>query len=377
MIDMMDLSLKNKTVLLSNLSFDHPLVDSELNDLIMMLSSPIFIGQIYFKDDVDVESIEKIKLLLEGLPNIDDSKIEKYIMKNINSDEKETLESMNFLNIDTWNIAYSIEENKYSITSLPKYRMVNEWFSNVVKGMDEDLPVLSKLCYLYDKVKMFEYDRETRYSRLPEIISSGKANSYGYNLIYSHLLSLSGIPSRIFGYENNDGINYITMAIIDDKEWEVSGIYIFDPSLDTISKDQYKNYLARRMNYNFFAITMDKLSTLKDGIKPIGLLRVLMSKDDLEYQYNLNQYIRRNGSNNIRECENSFEINLSELHSKIINTSEIDSGAITEILTRRVSEVSKDSKDKTFLENTIMDNYSSRNSELFDSENIKRMFKSE
>ena len=138
MIDVMDLNIQNKRILLSNLSFDHPLTFPEINDLINMLSAGTLIGQVYFKDSVDIGSIEQVKLLLEGFPNIDDSRIEKYIMKSIDDREKAILCNMNFQNIDTWNVAYSVDNNKFSITSLSKYRIIDEWFSTTIKEMEED-----------------------------------------------------------------------------------------------------------------------------------------------------------------------------------------------------------------------------------------------
>lgn len=377
MIDMMNLNLKNNSSLLSNLSFDHPLLSNDINDLINILSSNVVIGQIYFKDDIDIESIEKVKLLLEGLPNIDDSKIEKYIIKNISVDEKEQLYNMNFLNIDTWNIAYSIDSNKYSITSLSKYRLINEWFSNIVKELPKDLSELEQVCYLYDKVKMFEFNSQTKYSRLPEILSLGMANSYGYNLVFKELLSLCGISAEIEKYESNSEINFITMAVINDQKYDISGIYLFDPSLDTISKELYKNKFARRLNYNFFAITLDKLNLLKDEIKPIGVLKVLNTKDENEYNYYLNYYKRQNEDTEITLLEDSFKMKINEVHSKVINSDEIDAEIMCCVFENRINYLPCDSEEKRVLKKTVVENYFDRNSELFYKKSVKKMSKNE
>ena len=169
MVGATDLDISNKISLLSNLSFDHPLTDAEFYDLEQLLSSSVLLSQVYFKDNIDIASIDKVKSLLELLPNIDDSKVEKYIMKTITNLEREQLDNMNFANIDTWNIAYLIEGNKYEITSLTKYRIVNEWFNQVLEEMDskEGLSLLDKICYLYNRVKMFYYDASVKYHRLP------------------------------------------------------------------------------------------------------------------------------------------------------------------------------------------------------------------
>ena len=276
MIDVMDLNIQHKSILLSNLSFDHPLTLSEINDLINMLSSGVAIGQIYFKDSIDIGSIEQIKLLLEGLPNIDDSKIEKYIMKSIDGSEKEILDNMSFQNIDTWNIAYAVDKNKFSITSLSKYRIIDEWFSTTIKEMEEsELSEFEKICYLYDKVKLFQMDSSNKYSRLPEILSLGMANSYGYNLVFKELLSLCGIPCFNDKYSLDNEEGYITVASVDDEKYDIHGIYLFEPSMDSISKDMYKHGIARRMNYNFFGVPLQKMSKLNGHLEFGKVLKLL------------------------------------------------------------------------------------------------------
>lgn len=365
MIDMMDIGSKNKTMLLSNLSFDHSLLDSEINDLINLLSSNVAVAQIYFKGDIDIASIEKVKLLLEGLPNIDDSMIEKYIIKNIDSEEKMQLNSMVFSNIDTWNIAYSIKENRFSITSLPKYRLVDEWFLNIIKKMDEDLSVMEKVSYLYDKVKMFEFDPKIKYGRLPEILYEEKANSYGYNLVFKELLSMCGISSKIECYEIDGEQNYLTMAMLDDEKYGVTGIYFFEPSSDTISKNQYKNNLARRMNYNFFGVAKEKLKNLSGQVKPLGLLKILMMDGKDQYNHCLNIYKRKHDNSDIDLLENTFKMSLDNFYLKACNTASINVETLFTIISGRVSSFSKDSDDKVLLENTIMENYMDREKELF------------
>ena len=378
MIDVMDLSIKNKSILLSNLSFDHPLSFPEMNDLINMLSSGVLIGQIYFKDSIDIDSIEKIKLLLEGLPNIDDSKIEKYIMKSISGEEKEKLCNMSFQNIDTWNIAYSVDKNKFSVTSLSKYRLIDEWFTTSIKEMnDSELSTIEKICYLYDKVKLFQFNSCNKYSRLPEILSLGEANSYGYNLVFSELLSLCGIPNFIGKYEIDSEISYVTIAQVDDSKYDVDGIYLFDPSMDTISKDKYKHGLARRMNYNFFALDVNKFCKLNGEVVFLDETKLLFVEDEFEYKHCLNKYKSKNGMSNIRKVENTFGYNFNELRHKVCNSSSISLDVMSKLFEKSVDNYSKNSNEKDLIVRTIMNNYVDREGELFDSSGVKLMTKKE
>lgn len=377
MVDMMDLSFKNRTMLLSNLSFDHPLLSNEINDLINLLSQGVSIGQIYFKDTIDVDSIEKIKLLLEGLPNIDDKSIEKYIMKSIDEKEKNKLDQMSFQNIDTWNIAYSIEHNKFSVTTLSKYRLIDKWFNNTIKEMDEDLSDFEKICCLYDKVKLFEFDNSSKFGRLPEIISNETANSYGYNLIFKELLNMCDIPSFIETYELDGEQNYVTIAQVKDEKFEIDGIYLFEPSMDTISKEKYKYGLARRMNYNFLCITLDKFSNLNGQVIPSDILKSLLVKDEMEYKHYLDRYKRKYGYRRISEIENSFNSNMDEIYNRLLNSEEISYETTFCIISDRMEIYTKNSGNQETIKKTLIDNYKDRENDLFLKNGVKQMSKKE
>lgn len=369
------MSIKNKTMLLSNLSFDHPLSLQEINDLINMLSQGVLIGQIYFKDEVDVESIEKVKLLLEVLPNIDDKKIEKYIMRKIDDDDKNKLDKLTFQNIDTWNIAYSIEHNRFSVTSLAKYRLIDEWFKSTIKEMPEGLSCLEKVCYLYDKVKLFEFSTNPKYGRLPEIISDGVANSYGYNLLFKELLTMCKIPCKTEPYSIDGEESYITLAELYDEKHGVDGIYLFDASMDTIGKEQYKNGLARRMNYNFCAITLDKFSRLNGQVFPGGILRVLMAEDELEYKHNLNRYNKKNGYKESLKTENIFQEKIDNVYLKCFNTKDINEETLFNVFSERVNCLSRNIEEREILQATLINNYKDREKDLFADKSVKKMSK--
>ena len=378
MIDVMDLNIQHKSILLSNLSFDHPLTFAEINDLINMISSGVAIGQIYFKDNIDIGSIEQIKLLLEGLPNIDDSKIEKYIMKSIDGNEKEILDNMTFQNIDTWNIAYSVDNNKFSITSLSKYRIIDEWFSTTIKEMGEsELSTLEKVCYLYDKVKLFQMDSSSKCSRLPEILSLGVANSYGYNLVFKELLSLCGIPCFNDKYSLDNEEGYITVASVDDEKYDIHGIYLFEPSMDSISKDMYKHGIARRMNYNFFAAPLQKMSKLNGDIEFGNILKLLSLEDEMEFKYHMDKHKKKREGKDILDIENTFEISFFDIYSIIHSTGEIDIDTFSRLFNSRLDSYTKNSEERDTLKRTIISNYKDRESELFISENVKIMSKKE
>jgi len=376
MIDNRGLNINKKVITMSNLSFDHPLSNIELLELQNLLISNISLGQIYFKDDVDIDTIEKVKLLLEGFPNINDASIEKYIMKDISNNDKDKIIDMNFLNIDSWNISYTKDENKYFITSISKYRKIEEWFKSLSYELDSyDLSLLDKVCFLYDKVKILEFDSNTKYDRIPEIISDNRATAYGYNLIFKEVLKLCGVSSIIGKISNIDEDNYVTLAIIDDKKYGLSGIYAFDPSMDTIFKDQYKNNFARKMNYNFFGLTVNKLNKIYTKRSMQGFLKALSSDDINEFNHTINLCKIKNDVEEINMLEKTFDMSLKDIYNKSRSTSEIPPDTIISIMVKSLEKYPGDIFNKNVLTKVISDNYTERNNELFTSEYVKKMYK--
>lgn len=368
MVDNIGLNINKPVIMMSNLSFDHPLTYEELYNLQILLSSPSIISQVYFKDDIDIESIEKVKLLFEGFPNIDDSKIEKYIMKDLSLEDKQELLEMNFFNINTWNISYNKFDNRYLMTSLVKYKIMDEWFNKVYYELENNrFNLLDKICYIYDKAKMFEHISDSKYERLPEIICDGKANNYGYNLIFKEFLSKLGIKA-IISKISGDEDNYVTIASIKDTEYKVDGIYVFDPSMDTIYKDQYKNNLARRMNYNFFGITMEKLKRVYSKRNMQGLLKVLASDDNMEF----NHFSDLVSKKEINYIEKEFNMNLNDIFNKINNSKDISNDVMINVMTKTIERYPDDIINKKLLTKTMSDNYTMRNNELFTSKPVKK-----
>lgn len=375
MIDNGILNINKPVSMTSNLSFDHPLSCEELFNLQNLLISSFPLSQVYFKDDVDIQTIEKVKLLMEGVPGVNDSLIEKYIMIDISEEEKQTLLDMNFFNIDTWNVTYNKMNNRYSITSLSKYRTMEEWFREVLSQVDDDnLSLLEKLCYLYDRVKILEFDDNPKYDRLPEIISDTKATPYGYNLIFKELLSRCGIISVIGKISNKGEDDYITLATISDKKYGIEGVYGFNPSMDTIHKNQYKNNFARKMNYNYFCITTNKLKNAYPKRSMQGFLRIIVSDDIMEFNHVSDLYHSK-PSTEVDIIEKDMNLSLKEIYLQSNNTKDISNDVFISIITKNLERYPGDIYNKKMLTKVISDNYNARDSELFTNKYVKKMSK--
>jgi len=368
---MNELKLEKKQMLsnYTTLCFDHPLTMQEYNNLLETLTEPkLNLTQVYFKENVNIETIETIKLLLEGLPNLENKKIEKYIMKTFEKDDLHQILSMNFDDIDNWNIAYEQDKNCFSVTSMTKFKKTYEWFDNVLLESVCSDDILDKICFLYDKVKMFDYNDDAKYKRLPEIIIEQRANSLGYSVVFEKLLSLCGIHSVIIPMLGDD---YVVLAEIKDAEHNINGIYLFEPSSDTIAKNMYKNGLARKINYNFFAVTLDKYKTSVTKPLKLGLAKILTSETKQDFEHNLSLYREKNGHNELNKIENKLERKIGEIYININNSMAIEPNYLLKTIIKRIDEYPDCLTNGVNIEKTIEENYLAREKELFLHEYVK------
>ena len=280
-----DLEALNEEMLryvgVTNLDFRTSLSGETLEEVKKMLFSINTLRQISFKDDIGVEDIEHVKHLIELSPMCDDKQIEKLILKKNNPGEIKKILSMHFSNPDTWNIAYDVKDDTYMITTLPNYRIMEEYINIVLSCIKEDMSFLEKVKEIYDFVKLLEYD-ENGSSRLPDIIRDRKTNSLGFNLLFNEILKRIGIKSYIGEISRSTILEYVTLINVEDSKYDVSGIYVFDPSSDSIPKDMYKSEAIRKVNYNFFCLTLTQIINTKEPTKLLGVLN-LLNGDSFDY----------------------------------------------------------------------------------------------
>ncbi len=359
-----------------NLTFDHPLSSIELSDTIQLLSNCPMISQVYFKDECDLATLEKAKYLLEAMPTVMDEQIEKYIIKEFDHNDQQRLMAMNFINIDTWNISYSKEGNCHLITSLAKYRKTNEWMQNLLNNIkDEDLSPLEKICYIYDRVKLLEYDSSDNYQRLPEIINDEKANANGYNLVFKELLKKINIPAVVEKVQINNDDDYVCLAKINDEKYDLNGIYIFNPSFDTIAKEQYKNGWARRMNYNFFGLTLDKLYEMDNQVTFLGILKIFKASSLNEFKQQIKMLERRNALDTFLDFTKELELTNDEAYHMIKNTTAIVEEDLLKIISQRLSIEPIAVIDQKIVIDMVGNNYQEREKELFKFDSNKLLIK--
>ena len=107
---------------IQNLSFNHPLTDSELEEFRALIFSLNNLNQIYFKGTIDTNSIETIKDLLSISGFIDDSRVEKCIVATFSEEELNVILNSRYEHPDTWKVCYDVEDNNYMLADIPKCR---------------------------------------------------------------------------------------------------------------------------------------------------------------------------------------------------------------------------------------------------------------
>lgn len=143
---------------------------------------------------------------------------------------------------------------------------INEFISYV---QSKKLSPIEEIMLVYDRVKLLEPAEsndslETR--NLPNVIKNKKAVCVGYTSLFNEYL-------RRLGYKNCfiecflDGTSHMySMVEIHDDKYNIHGIYLFDPTFDTLEKDAPD----RTISYAFFGRTMQEMKSLKKPRIPRG-----------------------------------------------------------------------------------------------------------
>ena len=341
---------------IQNLSIDHHLSSEEIETYKDLIFSPNSIGQIYFKDDCDLDTIYLIKNLITISEYCDDSKIEKYILIKLNTNNINTLLELVYDNPSTWNIPYESNEDNYCLTDIPKFRTL---YSFIKKIRNDNYSELEQIMYVYDSIKMFDYDDNDEKDLLPDIVLKKKTNSYGMNKLLSYTLSTMGYKTFLGETIQNDKSSFVTLIEIDDNKYKTKGIFLFDPSMDTLPKDEYKHDIVRRINYNFFGIPLSYLNRLSYDEKPQSILSIMMIEDSDYSEEKLDNSKTKKVKQEGKKLLKIFDSDYKSIHQKIKNTKEIDIDKIV-----MINDTIYENKPEKYSE-ILKENYITRKKELF------------
>ena len=178
----------------------------------------------------------------------------------------------------------------------------------------------------------------------------------GFNVLFSEILKRIGIKSYI-GKIQREQMEYITIVSVKDEKYEADGIYAFDPVSDSIPKHAYKNDAMRKINYNFFALSLKKIvsTTSSDKLlEPLSLLTI----DSLDFSE------RRVNVNERRKLEEIFDSNYEEIFKIVNKTKDIKDENLLNLFISTVHREDFINLNRD-IEELIRNNYYLRKKDLF------------
>ena len=365
-VDMNDLSFKEMESNVPILTFEHSLTVSEKEDIVYEIMGNNQIKQVYFVDGVDIDTIEFIKLLLEYSTGITDRYIEKAILMRNTSEIIDDILNMNFQNPATWYISFKNNGVSYEVIDIPNFRIMEKYL-NITKNKIEKRATsnLEKVLLAYDIVKLFDYRNEESLDSIPSVIREKTANSKGFNLVFSTILTRLGIKTYVGEMINNADISYITFAEIEDKKYSISGIYLFDPASDSLPLARYKDNGIRRLNYNFFGLAIDSINYLKTGDELTGILSVLSIESEKFRHQRMEILSKRDNGISKRAIEESMGVDIDFIYEKCSSAKVIDIDTIMAVIANACYVSDYTENREIDIMKIIRDNYESRKDELF------------
>ncbi len=330
---------------ITNIFFDAPLKESDINNIKEIMFSINNITQIYFTEDIDIETIELVKYLLEISPTMQDSNVEKYILTTKIDIDK--LLNINFMNSSTWYLSILDKNKEEKILNIDSFRLMNSSLNKIIEKLDlSNYSIIERVGLIYDYCKKITIDDEI--NDLNIVLSSSKSSKNTIVLLMQLLLRHIGINSYIGKAINDEQENNILIADIKDEKYNIDGIYLFDVLSDYLSKEDVP--VLNKINYNYFAINVCDYSKTVFNDKLLGILNC-MSHDE-EYDY---EKLENVSKKDMKYFELSFNSDIQSIHKRIENTKEIDD----EIKLKIIDSINKDD-----LKDIINENYLSRKDKI-------------
>lgn len=347
------LDIETKDTLIHTFSFDHNLKEEDLISLEENTKFYEKVNHIYFKEEIDIENIDKVRTLIETSNTLDDEKIEKYILIDYSNDELEKLLEINYLSPDTWHISYKRTDGIKDIYTITECRRLKDYFDKKITSSLKKLSQLEQIGTIYDIVKLLDYKDEK--NTLLEINETNKTNSYGYNLLFQELLNRINISSYIEEAKSTER-RYLTAIDINDDKYKINGIYLFDPFMDSIPSEEYEGNL-RKINYNYFCLSFNKFHNTKYKDALSGILKIFYHINEKMFKDHLEE-IKLFDDKYIEKLNKTFKLDYIELYNKIKSTDDLEK----EVLFTIIKEINTNQE----LVDLIEKNYDLKQEEMYE-----------
>ena len=354
-----------KDTLIQTFSFDHNLTSGEILDIEENANLYKNVNHIYFKDSIDIDSINNVKSILESSSVINDEKIEKYILIDYSKEELDKLLDINYMNPNTWKIYYTRCDGIKDIYSIVECRKLREYFNNFLKEYDLDsFSPLDAICLIYDKVKLLDY--KDKKNTLLEIIEDNSTNSYGYNLLFQEFLDRINIKSYIEKVKSNENNRFISVVKIDDSKYKIKGIYLFDPFMDSLSKNDYDE-IFRRINYSYFLLNIDSFHNTIYNESLSGILKIFINPKEDMFKDHLEE-LKLFDKKDIDRFNYVFGNDYLSLYKIVKNSTIVDISTLFKIIENTLNKAGYLNIDNLEILELIKKNYNLKYIEMFDKE---------
>jgi len=338
----------------------------EKEEIVYEIMGNTCLKQVYFVDNTDIDTIEFVKLLLEYSTDILDSDVEKAILMRSTDNIIADILNMNFKNPSSWFVSFKNNGVSYEVVDIPSLRLMEKYFNGVKERVEKrSTSNLEKVLLTYDIVKLMDYSDNEELDSIPIIIKNKTANSKGFNLMFSTLLSRVGIKSYVGDMITDGESSYITLASVEDEKYGISGMYLFDPASDSLPSKKYKDTGIRRLNYNFFGLVIENLNYIKTGDELSGILSVLSIQNSKFRHQRTELLSKRDNGISRRSIVESLGEDMDTIYDKCSNITPIDIGIILEVIANVCyANDFTENKDLDIMK-LIKDNYEAREKELF------------
>lgn len=171
---------------------------------------------------------------------------------------------------DINNICFKFKDNTSSVSYSDAYKTI-EYLENIVnKTIEYNFSPMESVLYFYDKVRARKYteesiDEEDFVSRdLTSALLGDKIVCAGYSNILKNLMEKRGIKVDNMYIEKKDksDAHLRVISYIDDKKYNIEGVYCFDPTWDSFTTDCRYLY-----SYKCFAKTINQMKNLDDSFE--------------------------------------------------------------------------------------------------------------
>lgn len=223
------------------------------------------------KNNKILEYIKAFKELYKNIENI--------VIVLDNKDYKELEEINNYSKDNSINIKINYSENNYydisAIATIEEFINMRNTLNYYKSLIPENSSNLEKITIAYDIVKSLPYEDDNnnkKNSRLiHSVIATSKIVCVGYSQLLRQLLKEIGIKSCSYSTiirDNDDKLKHQRLIVkVEDDKYGIDGLYIFDPTWDSLSKNNKDKDPLKKYNHYMRSLISNKY---KNEISPIN-----------------------------------------------------------------------------------------------------------